>query len=282
MFENQTNPNLGVPGNNANFGVYGTAPNYFNYNGVQPQQSVFKNVLTDEQIDSLQKQQNNFSLALTNEDHFRAICNHRSKDGRSDTLIQLPDGSLQCTICGYTFKQVDPNLTSDEIIDMVNDVINVLQTSKLMFKDLPQDAASEYFNIIPLMEKIPKFFELAAKNMAKHEPNGFGYNNNSYNAINMLNQLTNVFGGGMGMGYGYNPNMNYNPNPGMMYQQPQGNPFGYPGAGNPMMGGYTPNFNQYQYTPNQQPQQTVTNNQQPQQQAAQQQPQANVTQNVQA
>ena len=243
--------------NNATLGGY-------NYQGM-PQQQKWGNVLTAEQINRLVKSDNEFSLGITEEESLRASCNHRSQDGLHDTLVfDNVTGEARCTICQYKFRPVEPNISFDEIKEDVYRIIDLLQTVKLMYIDLPDQAAKEYFQIIPLIEKIPQLFEYAAKNMTKHESYNWQYNNGNMGAMSMLNNLQQAFSSGMNM-MGQQPQMGAPmgmgvPNgmpvgmvpPTMQYQQqpmgaPMSNGFGYPGAG-----AYQPQTSGYQFTPNQQ------------------------------
>jgi hypothetical protein len=218
----------------------------------------FNNMLTPEQIDRLQNKANEFNLSLTEDESLRAICNHRSPDGMRDTLIQDPvDGSVRCSICGYQFTPVSMSIDKEQITNTVLGLIDILQTIKLLFVDFPK-SASNFFTIIPLLEKVPELFDLAAKNLKKYESANGGYYmaNNSIGAVQALANLGNIFGaGGMfnqpmqqnfgaPMGMMGQPQMAGNPAFGM-------NPFGFPGASQP---GYTPNTAGYQYVPGQQPQ----------------------------
>ena len=238
-----------------NAAMAGAAPTMggFNYQGMPQAVQKFNNPLTAEQIKKLQQKGAQFSLGITEEEYLRGVCNHRNLEGTSDTLIyDSLTGEARCTICGYQFKPIEANVSPEEIKEDVERIVDILQTIKLMYIDLPADAAKEYFQIIPLIEKIPQLFDFAAKNMTKHESYNWQYNNRNMGAINMFNNLQSMFaGGGMGMPQA----TGYNPQP--MYQQPQGG-FGYPGAStmmsNPMMNqpaGYQPQSQAgYAFTPN--------------------------------
>lgn len=242
------------------------------YQGQQPMQK-FNNVLSPEQIKKLQQKGTEFSLAITEDEMLRGYCNHRNIEGTGDSLTFDPiTQEAICTICGYKFRPIDASIKPEEIQECVDKIVDILQTIKIMFVDLPPEAAKEYFPIIPLIEKIPKLFEVAAKNMNKHEYNGWNYSNRNMGAMNMFNNLQNIFAGmnnfqpqpgfNPAMGYpqaqpGFNPG--FQPQPMMTPQAPmQAQPgFGYPGAGigMPQMGGYQPANNGFQFVPGQQPQQ---------------------------
>ena len=176
----------------------------FAYNGFQGQPQAtqkFNNVLTAEQIKRLQQNTEQFQIGLTEEEMLRAVCNHRSADGMSDALVfDKMTGIARCTICGYEFRPSDASESIENIKDAVDRVVDYIQTVKIMYYDFPASAAQEYFPIIPLLNKLPKLFEFAAKNMSKHEAYGWSYNSNNMGAVQMLNNLNSMFGG-MNMGY---------------------------------------------------------------------------------
>lgn len=248
-------------GTQNNGAFYGAPTAGFQYTGAT-QVEKHHNVLTPEQIKRLQQNSAEFSLAITEDEMLRGICNHRTPDGESDSLVYDQEtGLATCTICGYTFKPIDRNISIDEIREATTNIVDILQTIKLLFLDLPANAAQEYFQIIPLIEKIPKFFELAAKSMTRHEANNWQYNGRNMGAVNMFQNLQNVFAtmnqpmqpNGMpmgGPGYGYAGTATPNPFTGAPQMNPGANPAFGMGA-NPGMAGYNPQQAQqgFQFTP---------------------------------
>lgn len=245
-------------------GNYQQPMGYYNGQVVQQQPKVM-NVLSDEEIKQLQQTSNQFSLGLTEKEMLQSACNHRVADGSHDSLVFDPlTGIARCTICGYEFRPVDENTNNDDIKEASERIVDILQTIKLLYTDLPANAAREYFQIIPLIKKVPQLFEFAAKNFAKHEFNAWQYNNQNMGGIAMLQNLGAMFGAGQPMGQPQfqqqAPMVNGMPQPNMpagypqqVYQQPQMaqpgmNPFGYQGASQMQ----TPPVNQgYAYTPGQ-------------------------------
>lgn len=245
-------------------GMYQNNMGGFAPSGYGQQQSVpvqkTKNALTPEEIKSLRKNVGTFSLALTREEVLRGICTHKDENG-AETLRENADGSVTCSVCGYTF---DPkqNCTEDILQGYVADIVDVLQTIKLLYIDIPAETAREYFQLIPLIEKIPKLFKVASENFNRHE-NSLNYRyNGTPSTINLYQMLNN---GSLNTGYAtqmpyqqqpmYNdPMMAQQPvGMGMPYQQPQfqqSNGFGYPGAV-PQPQGYQPTTVGFEYTPNQ-------------------------------
>lgn len=215
---------------NGNFGsyVYGQ-PKDGHYTTKQ------SSTLTEEEYSRLVKQDTAFSLALTETDLIKGICNHRTLDGMKDTLVQEIDGSVRCIVCGYRFSPVDPSMTKDDVNEAVGLVTDILQTVKMLFIDMPVEAQREFFQIIPLLGKVPQLFELATRNFSKHENyNAWGYRGANMGTMNMFNMLAGTLSGGapmgpgmMGMGTGM---------PGQSYSN-MGNP-AFAFGGNVGMGNY--------------------------------------------
>lgn len=224
--------------------------------------------LTPEQIRELRSTGSGFSLKVDQIEILRSHCTH--KDNGNIALVKNADGSSTCTVCGETFNLVDKDV--EEVKAIVNAVIDILQSVKTYYLDIPENYVKDYFNMIPYLEKLPKFFEVALHNFTKYESGAFLNQNNNMFGFQMLNALTSPGYGQMGGGMmGGQPQMGMAPVP--MYQQPQYtpqpqmgmapapgmNPFG---AVQPMNQGYTP---QPQVQPQGQNQQQAQQQEQPQQ-----------------
>ena len=214
-------------GRTGDFMGYGAGTGYHYDPKRTPQPEQRRNVLTQDEIQKLIKKEGGLSLQLTETDVLRAACNHRTADGSHDTLREDEDGRVVCEICQYRFLPLDAKTTTnEEIQSWVDNIIDTLQTIKLLYINMPDEVSREYFQIIPLIEKMPKLFEFAAKNYMRHNSmNPYGYNDRNMNAINIFQMLA---GGGAQM---WN-----NPQP---QQYPNTNGFGY-----------SPQTSGYSYTPN--------------------------------
>lgn len=236
-------------------GINGTG---MQFNGFNPQQiPQMKNHLTQEEIQKLIQKENQFSLAITETEKLRAACSHRwnqpQQNGMLDAITESPDGTCKCAICGYEFSPIDINTTPDLLDNTVRDMLDILQTIKMLYVDMPDDVAKQFFTVIPLLERVPKLFERAAKSWMKYDNtgNGYGFNNKNMNIVNLFNMMSGYLSGGM------QPNA-YQQAPQMQFQQPMMNPGMMPNMmGQPMMGsngfvqqpGYMPNTMGYAYNP---------------------------------
>lgn len=230
----------------------------------QPQQVRQTNFLTADEVQKLIKKENQFSLALTETEKLKAFCNHHKPDGSGDALVDEPDGSVRCSICGYKFRPLDAHTTTKESLQAaVEEVDDILQTIKMIFVDLDPAVAREYFQIIPLLERIPEFFERAVKNYSSHEIyNPYSTNGRNMSTAQMFAALTGFFNGGSNMfnqqyqqaPMGAAPQQQFQGQPMMGNPAVFGNGFGYMGAAPQQPQGYQSQTSGFQYTPNAQPQ----------------------------
>ena len=228
-------------------------------NPVQPNQAKIMNVLTQDEIQRLMTQKNQFSLMITEEDKLRAYCNHRLANGLGDALVEDEDGRCRCEICGYTFTPADITTTKEEVQQAANYLVDFLQTIKMIYVDLDSSVIRDFFPIIPLINKIPELFDMAVKNYAKHEKLNplNGLNGRNMSTAQMFAALTGMLNGNTGFQPNYQQSQQYY-NTGFGYQNPYQQPvygqpnigpsngFGYAGAST-----YNPQTAGFQYVPNQ-------------------------------
>lgn len=216
--------------------------------------------LTPEQINQLRSRGGAFKIEVTEEDLLRAACTH--KENGHPTLVvegtnpETGNDILHCTICGETFEMVDYNRKEVETATKL--IEDLLQTSKTLYLDIPEQLATQYYQMIPLLKMFPELYERAQKNFSMYE-NALGYQPNNVvaggNAFQMFNSmLNNPYAATTGYGYGapqapmgypqtqpmqqpmMQPQMGYSmqqPMQPQMYGQPMANPY----AGNPFMTG---------------------------------------------
>lgn len=251
--------------NNQNYAGYGIYPN--NMGGTQygqfPQAKMTQ-PLTPEQMRELRSTGSGFSLKVDPVEILRSHCTH--KDNGNIALVKNADGSSTCTVCGATFNLLDKDI--EEVAEITRAVLDVLQSIKTYYLDIPENYVKDYFNMIPYLEKLPKFYEVALHNFAKYENGAFLNNNNNMYGFQMLSALTSPgfgqMGNGMMGGQMQQPQMapmggygqpQYNPQPQMQPQMAPGyNPFG--GTQQPQIGYGQPQMQQQvQPAPQPQPQQ---------------------------
>lgn len=187
--------------------------------------------LTKEQIEKLKQNSNAFSLKIDQEDIWRGICTHKEKNGHS-ALVRDEDGSERCLICGAKFNMYDAS--KKEVEDITKKVVDVLQTVKTLYVDASEELVSHYFQLLPLIEKIPQIWELAVNNFSKYEsmPDQVNQFGPRLSGFDMMNRILTPYGGMPQQPYGYAPQ--YNPAPQQydynMQPQPQTAPqynYGY-------------------------------------------------------
>jgi len=157
-------------------------------------------------------------MVLTREEFLRALCTHRLPN-QGWSLMVNNDNTLTCSICGETFYA--ENIADEDIRIAIDNVKTILQSVKTFYHDMPRQTAREYFQIIPLLDKLEKLYKIARDSFNRNNP--FNTQNRNFNQrfdFNLFNNLTR-----MGAMFGANP--------GMMYQQPM--PQAQPGFGGPPM-----------------------------------------------
>lgn len=258
---------------------FGQNPQYgFNGGMVPNQQQPSPNMqswLSPEKLALLRKGVAKFNLSVSDEELARGQCNHMT-NGHS-ALISDADGSggYTCSVCG-THMNVRM-LSQEEVKNATDNILDVLNTIKITYLSLDPNTALEYFQIIPLIEKIPKLFEMAMNDFKRYDNSSAFVQNSNQNPFNLFNSLVGPGFGGMNTVYMNQPQGYYNQQP-QQFQQ-------YAGQAqyNPTM---NPMYGQYQQQPQQgfyqQPQQAPVQNPyqpqgyQPQAQTAQPQPQVQV------
>lgn len=240
--------------------------NAFTYG--QPQVSPeWTNPLTPEGEKLLKQKAPEFNvLDVTREEALRATCTHRDPATKTLTIVDTGTGSYRCTKCGAEFNVVD---FQDEatVEQYTNGFVDILQTMKMMYVDLPPATVTAFFQMIPFIEKTPKMYTLSQQTFKRaNGNNGIQPGYATSNPWDMLNHaVSSPMYPYQQPGYGYQQPLMQQPAYG--YQQPVngGNPFMPTPGTAPMqqpMPGYGYQQPPMQQAPAQQPQ--IPQNNQPQ------------------
>lgn len=208
----------------------------------------FTNPLTEEDKKSL-KTQGGFNLLVDEKDMKKAICTH--KDGDQISLKPNEDGTFTCWICGETFNLLDMQKQSVE--EVTNNFIDILQSIKTYYLDIPAGVVTEFFQMIPFIKKTPEIYQIALNNYHGYETPMTGPNYPNNNMFGMYDAMANP-------GYAYNPNYGYQQpmgfapqyQPPMGYQPPQ-YPQGMPMGAAPTMPQNAQPVGQFGYVDNSAP-----------------------------
>lgn len=225
----------------------------------QPKQTLYKSNYTPEEYNRLMNEGPAFTLYPTEDEVLMAKCNHRSLTGleQDDPIIDLPDGRCQCKVCKYIFRPVNYNETIEDIQEAVDRVIDIAQTIKMIYFNMPQETTEQFWTIIPLLTKLPHFFQMAVDDF--NRSNGqmnYRYNSRNMGTLDLYSRFIGSIGGMMGMpGMGPAPMYTPGPNPGVMGGQPMMGAFGTPMYGQPVQPGYQAQQQGFAYNPQQQVQQ---------------------------
>jgi hypothetical protein len=190
------------------------------------------NWLSPEKLAMLRKGMTQFKLSVTEDEMAKGQCNHYDPQTGISALIPDQDGSggCSCRLCGTHFNT--KNYSTEEVHDAVQNILDILNTIKIMYLSIDPAHALEFFQILPFIEKIPQLYNIAVNDFKKYEGVDQFSASQAQNPFNIFAMMTNP---GMGMGmaqpmyanqvYGQQPMMNA----GMA--QAQGTP-----AYNPMYG----------------------------------------------
>lgn len=211
-----------------NFGI----PNGAYYGGYRPS-NVAPDInmtqgLTQEELDSLRKTGGGFTTRVSDEELKRSFCAHRT--AKNFTVETDDEGNYTCALCGVKFKPFTGS--TEEATELVNKVNDLIETAKLQAIKLSPQTIREYFQIQPLLKRLPQLYDMSKRDFVNslsfNDPYNYGYENNGFNAY--YNMVT------MGNGFydpammGYQPpmgQMNYQPPMGQGYQQPMGQQMNY-------------------------------------------------------
>ena len=125
--------------------------------------------LTQAEQNELKKKSPAFTTELTRDELLRSYCTHRNKDG--STLVENPDGTGTCTICGETVVFPANGYTKEEVQEIVMKFKNLLNVIKCQYFDIPPQIVKEFFQIMPYVEKVPELYNLAMQNFNSYNRN---------------------------------------------------------------------------------------------------------------
>lgn len=179
------------------FNNWGYGYNPINYGYNKPKMPNPTNPLSKEDMALLKQKAPQFSLAVSQIDALKAICTHRDSEG--EKLIQNPDGTVSCAICGTTFRPV--NADYETVKQIFESAVNCLETIKIMYMDIPDDVTKTYFQMTPFLAKGPQLYKIALDHYNRYSGSGVMANNynNGGNVFAMYSALMNP-AAAMGMG----------------------------------------------------------------------------------
>lgn len=261
-------------------GGFGQNPQYGFNGGVVPNQQQqspnMQSWLSPEKLALLRKGVAKFNLSVSEEDLARGQCNHMA-NGKS-ALIPDADGSggYTCSVCG-THMNIR-KVSNEEAKNATDNILDILNTIKITYLSMDPSTALEYFQIIPLIEKIPKLYEIAMNDFARYDNSTQFVQGGNQNPFAIFGSVVGpLFGGmtGMGMGYMNQPQGYFNQQP--VAPQQYGAPAQFNPQANPMYGqyqqqpaqGFYPQQPGFQQQPIQNGYQPQAQGYQPQQQVAQ-------------
>ena len=176
MYNNQN-----IPGYYPNNGGYAY--------GVARPQPANSQPLTQDIVNTLRQEANEFNMKIDQRDIWRAICTHRDPSNGAMTLTYNADGTCTCSICGETFRMFDGDV--DDVKKAVETVKDIMQTTKTLYMDAPRAMTENYHQQIALLDKLPGLWKHSVNNFAKYENvnsplNPMSGNYSGFGALNTL------------------------------------------------------------------------------------------------
>jgi hypothetical protein len=207
------------------------APQFQQYpQQVQPRVDTFKNVnvtnpMTEKDLELLRPQKETFNINPTPLEQARAKCPHKNATEMLVDRLSPESTIVRCRQCGAEFDVTMK--TTEEVTDAVAIITDMLNQAKLYAVNFAPDFFTEYMMMIPLLEKLPKLYDMAKKNFTEvvksTDPTGTAapMQNHGYNPLGM-NAYNDILNGNYGARYGvYAGQPMVYPNQPGIYQQPQ-------------------------------------------------------------
>ena len=210
-------------GFNNNFNGYPTGGYYGGYMYQEaPKTLNMTQGLKPEQIQSLRKT-GGFSLDIPEEEMFRAWCTHRYEN--KFAVTQDDEGNYVCSLCGTKFKPFEGEVSDAR--DVVEKVIDLLETTKMQSLTLPPKTIQDFFQIEPVLKRLPELYSQSRNDykraLGMNDNYVYGKENNAFMMYqNMINPIANNYYDPAMMQqpvYGSQPMMGMPQQP--MYGQPQ-------------------------------------------------------------
>lgn len=145
----------------------GYNPYYYGAQYVNQQRPSQNQALTVEEVEQLRTNGGAFDISLTQDELLRSFCTHKDPKTGAMTLIRNQDGSMTCSICQKTFNE--ELLTRENTEAIVKRFIDLLQTIKTAYTDIPVATARQFFSIQALASKVPNLADFAAQNMSRYQ-----------------------------------------------------------------------------------------------------------------
>lgn len=147
--------------------------------------------LTAEDIANLKKKPNTFSFTVSAEEAKLNQCTHKYND--KFTISEIGDGTMCCSICGARFELIKDS--KEEVTRKCQDVINVIQTIKSLYLDIPLEFVGTISSMLPILKLLPRLYELATDNFEQYQRGDNSiYSSSDENAFDILNSISPVGG----------------------------------------------------------------------------------------
>lgn len=173
--------------------------------------------VTAELAKLLMQSNDELDIRISNAEKIRNWCTHKEPGTGRVALVPNADGTVTCRTCGTTFRLISDEVIKDlaangkiqTVEDVQNLAIDIVQTIKVMYTDIPEEFLKNFSQVITIMGKIYDLFKRGSKSFNMIEaftgnimPTGVGMN--AFQVANgMMNMTVGMpFGAPMGGFYG--------------------------------------------------------------------------------
>lgn len=159
--------------------------------------------VTQDMSQMMLREDDTLSVKISPIERAKNMCTHKYP-GRSEIAL-VESGSddqgkiVTCRVCGESFHIImdDPKAIGIDLEKTCNHLIDIMQSSKAMYLDIPEDFAVEFYQIMTLISRVPKVYEKGFKNFSQYD-----YTNQAQGVYPGMNsfQAVNQTIGGVAMG----------------------------------------------------------------------------------
>jgi hypothetical protein len=128
----------------------------------QPQNYVFRNLLTPEQWNMLKENganRNDFFTMLSPVEQAANMCTHKWQNGMFALSEPDSNGVRTCQVCHTKFRVVEPDeMTTQEVQEFANKGLDILESIKLFKGDIDPETGAFVYHMSSVFRQLPKMW----------------------------------------------------------------------------------------------------------------------------
>lgn len=123
--------------------------------------------VTAEMSKMINQENNQLDIRISNVDRIKNWCTHKEPNTNRVALVENPDGTVTCRVCGETFRIVEDS--DEEVVNTCRHMNDIIQTIKTTYLDIPEEFLKGYSQIMSIISKTPELWKRANKNFSLYE-----------------------------------------------------------------------------------------------------------------